>query len=182
MDTGPTSAHFHLDAVPTVDADAHLIGHFDIVWGAAEFGGQVAGGAFHLLLAAAQISRSPIRLPQAIQDRAFDAVLGIAVEGNVLGAVILCNGIEQAHDAGVNEVVEIDVDREAFVNTNGNRLHQRQVIEHDLIALLLRKLRSVRYRHTGSAHGFLPLSGFSFFGSPVWPTPTKVAALVPLSF
>ena len=39
--------------------------------------------------------------------------------------------------AGVNQVVEIHVHRQVFVYANGDRLDQRKVIEHDLIALFL---------------------------------------------
>ena len=105
---------------------------------ASKFGGQVARGALHLLLAAAQIARSPIQLAQAVEDGAFDAVLGVAVKRHVLGAVVFGHGIEQPHDAGVDQVVQIHVNRQVFVHTNGDRLYQRKVIEHDLVALFLR--------------------------------------------
>jgi hypothetical protein len=82
----------------------------------------------------------------------------------------------------VDEIVQIHVNRQVFVNTNGDRLYQRKVIEHDLIALLLRLFGSAAYGHTGGAHGFGPLSGFCFFGTAGLPDAAKVAALVPRSF
>jgi hypothetical protein len=36
----------------------------------------------------------------------------------------------------VDEIVQIDVNRQVFVNTNGDRLYQRKMIEYDLIAML----------------------------------------------
>jgi len=40
-------------------------------------GGQFASGGFHLFVAAAHIARSPIELPQTVENGALDAVLGI---------------------------------------------------------------------------------------------------------
>ena len=79
-------------------------------------------------------------------------MLGIAVKRYVLGAVVFRDGIEEAHDTSVNKVVQVHVNRQVFVNANGNRLDQRKVIEHDLIALFLRNVRLADCRHTDCVH------------------------------
>ena len=38
---------------------------------------------------------------------------------------------------GMNEIIEIHMYREIFMDPNGNRLHQRQVLQDDLVALRL---------------------------------------------
>ena len=43
----------------------------------------------------------------------------------------LGSGIEEAEDAGVNEVIEIDVDGEVLVNANSDRFDERQVFQND---------------------------------------------------
>jgi hypothetical protein len=108
-------------------------------------------------------------------------VLGVGVKCHVLGAVELGDSIEQTHDAGVDEIVQIHVNRQVFVNTNGDRLYERKVIENDLIAMFLRKLSPAERGHTGGAHGLRPLSGFCFLGIAGLPDAAKVAALVPRS-
>jgi len=46
----------------------------------------------------------------------------------------LGSGIEEAEDAGVNEVIEIDVDGEVLVNANSDRFDERQVFQNDGVA------------------------------------------------
>jgi hypothetical protein len=123
----------------------------------AQLARQIAGHRFHLFLPLAQIARRPIQLAQAVQNRALDAMLGISVKHHVLAAVVLDHGVEQAQHAGVNQIVQIHVDRQTFVNANGNRLHQREVVEHDLVALFVGDSRPLAYRHTCSSHRFVPL-------------------------
>ena len=97
-------------------------------------------------------------MAQAVQNCALDPVLGIRVESDVLRAVVLLHGIEQTHHTGVDQVVQIDVDRQVLVNANGNRLHQWNMVEYDLIAFLLRERTGVGGGHTCSLHVLDPLS------------------------
>ena len=64
-------------------------------------------------------------------------MLGIGVEQDVLAVIVLGHGVKQAHHAGVDQVVQIHMHRQAFMNPDGNRLHQRKVLEHNLIANLV---------------------------------------------
>jgi hypothetical protein len=82
------------------------------------------GDGVHLLLPFPQIARGPIELAQAIQDGALDAMLGVAVERHVLGGVVLGDGIEEPEYTGVDEIVQIHMHGEIFMNSNGDRLHQ----------------------------------------------------------
>ena len=115
---------FHLDAVPAIRAEAHLFGDFAFQRRASEFGGQCVGDGIHLLLAFAQIARSPVELAQAVENGALDAMLGISVEGHVLRRIVLGDGIEQPEYASVGEIVQIHMHGEVFMNANGDGLHQ----------------------------------------------------------
>ena len=151
------STHLQLHAAPAVQTDTEFVRYLHVVGSASQFRCQIAARALHLLLPPAQIARRPIHLPQTIQNGALDAVLGVAVEEHVLGPVIFGDGIEKAHDAGVDQVVEVHVNRQVLVHTNGNRLHQRKMVKYNLIpgnliASLLGQFGRSACRHTGSAH------------------------------
>ena len=81
-----------------------------------------------------QIPRRPIELPQAVQDRAFDAVLGVAVEYHLLLGVVLAGRVEQPQDAGVDQIVQIHMHRQILVHPDGDGFHQRQMVENDTIS------------------------------------------------
>jgi len=102
-------------------------------------------------------------LAQAVQNCALDAVFGVCVESDVLRAVVLLHGIEQAHHTGVNQIVQIDVDGQILVNANGNRLHQWNMVEYDLIAFLLRERTGVGGGHTCSLHVLDPLFACAWY-------------------
>ena len=97
-------------------------------------GGQFASGGFHLFVAAAHVARGPIELAQAVEDRALDAVLGIARKGNLFFGIVLAGGVEQAENAGVNQIVHIHVDRQVLMHANRDGFHQRQVFQHHAVA------------------------------------------------
>ena len=61
----------------------------------------------------------------------------------------------------MNQVVQIDVDGQVFVDTDGDRLDERQVIEHDLVALDTLARVSARWGKTSGAA--LVLGSVSFF-------------------
>jgi hypothetical protein len=81
----------------------------------------------------------------------------------------------------VNKVVQVYVNRQVFVNANGDRLDQRKVIEHNLIALFLRLLGFAGFGHTGGSHVFRPLFQ-TFLCAACLADASKIAARVPLSF
>jgi hypothetical protein len=117
-------------------------------------------------------------LPQAVQDSALDAVLGIGMEGHIFPRVVLGDGIEEPEHAGVSEIVQIHMHGKIFMNANGDRLHQRQVLEHDPVAHFLGDSRFLGCRHTGSPHAFVLFSDF-FRISGYFPDDLRNAALVP---
>ena len=78
---------------------------------------------------------------------------------DALGSVVFRNRIEQAHDAGVDEVVQVHMDRKTLVHPYGDRLHQWKMIEHNLVAAFPRNLLPA-YSHTSLPHRVCPLFRF----------------------
>ena len=112
-------------------------------------GGQIARGGLHLFVAAAHVARGPIELPQAIEDRALDAVLGVARKRYLFVGIVLAGGVEQAEDAGVHQIVHVHMDGQVLMHANGDGFHQRQMFQHDAVAAgqlgaLLRRARLAR--------------------------------------
>ncbi len=121
-------------AAPAFLIDAQLLRDFHFGGIALQGGGQLASGGFHLFVAAAHIARGPVELPQAVEDRALDAVLGVARKSNLFVGVVLAGGVEQAENAGVDQVVHIDVHRQVLVHANRDGFHQRQMLQHYAVA------------------------------------------------
>jgi len=128
-----------------------------------------------------ELARSPVHFAQAIQNRALDAVLGVSVEDDVLVAVVLQDGVEEAEHTGMNQVVQIDVDGESFVNAYRDRLHQRNMLEHDPVALLFGEFHPP-YGHTGSPHLLSPRFLVIFRAGSYRPACSKYADKWPLNF
>ena len=82
-----------------------------------------------LLLPLAQIARGPVELPQAVQDGALYAVLGIALENYFLVGIVFDCGIEQAQHARMHQIVQIHVYRQALMNPDRDGLHQRKILQ-----------------------------------------------------
>ena len=122
-----------------------------------EFRRKIAGQGVHLFLTPAEIAGCPVQLAQAVEDGALDAVFRIALEGHVLGAVELLNRIDQPQDAGMDQVLDVDMDREVLVHPNGDRLGQRKIFEHDPVTRFPPVSRPPADRRTSSLHRFLPL-------------------------
>jgi hypothetical protein len=66
---------------------------------------------------APQIAGCPIQLAQAIENRTLNAVLGITGEDNLLVRVVLRGGIEQPQNSRVNQIVQIDVNRQILTRS-----------------------------------------------------------------
>ena len=123
-------------AAPAVDVHAQLLRRLRIRWDCAAARRQFARRGFHLLVAAAHVARGPVELAQAIEDRALDAVLGVARKDDLFFGIVLAGGVEQAEDAGVNQIVQIDVHRQIFVHADGDGLDQRQMLQHHAVAAI----------------------------------------------
>ena len=76
---------------------------------------------------------------------------------DLLGGIVFRCCIKQTQDSGVNEVVEIDVHGEVLMNPDGDGLHERKVIEHNLVADRIRNFGSTPCcgRSYGASRGCL---------------------------
>lgn len=119
---------------PPVDIHTELRGYFSFGWSTLQGRRKIASGRFHLFVTPAHVTGGPIELAQAIEDRTLDAVLGIARKDDLFFGIILVGRVEQAKDAGMNQIVEIDVNREIFVNANGDGFYQRKMFQYHAVA------------------------------------------------
>jgi hypothetical protein len=71
----------------------------------------------------AQVPRRPIELPQAVQNRSLDAVLGVAVENHFLVGIVLTGGVEQPEDTGMDQIVQIHMDGQILVHPHRDCLY-----------------------------------------------------------
>ena len=95
------------------------------------------------------------QLPQAVENCAFDAVLGVSLEVHVLRCVKFVNRIEKTQYPGVDQVVEFDMHGQILVYADGDRLHQRKVIDDYLIARFEGIFFLPLHRHTLGRHVFV---------------------------
>ena len=77
-----------------------------------------------------QIPGRPVELPQAIEDRAFNAMFRIAGKRNLFFGIVFGRGVKQPENTRVNEIVEIDVNRQIFVNADRDCLYEGQMLQH----------------------------------------------------
>jgi hypothetical protein len=82
----------------------------------------------------AQVSRSPVELAQAVENRPFDAVLRIAGEHNLFVGTVLRYGIEQSENSRVDQVIQLNVDRQILMDTDRDGADEWEVFEDDPIA------------------------------------------------
>ena len=99
---------------------------------------ELSGNFFEFFVPLAKIARRPVHIAQAVENRALDTVLRVALKGNLLVVVILQGSIEKPHDSRVRQIVQIHVDRKVFINAHGDSTHERQVFQDQTIALGLR--------------------------------------------
>src|SRR5579872_2143807 len=119
---------------PPVDLDAELRRDLGLRRIALQRGRELPRSCLYLLMTPPQIARCPVQLPQTIENRSLDPVLGIARKGDLLGRIVLRRSIEQPQYPRMDQVIKIHVYRQVLVYANGNRLHQRQMLEYDAIA------------------------------------------------
>ena len=85
-------------------------------------------------MALAQIARGPVHVAQAVEDGAFNSVLGVALKADLFLAVVLHGRVEQADYTGVDQVLEIHMHRKVFIHSDGNRPDEGEVVEHKAVA------------------------------------------------
>ena len=74
-------------------------------------------------------------MPQAVQNGSTDAVLGVEVKHHFLFGIVFADGVEESQNAGMNQVVYFNLNRQIVANAVGDSLHQRQVFYDQRVAL-----------------------------------------------
>ncbi|KAG1191095.1 hypothetical protein G6F35_013828 [Rhizopus arrhizus] len=92
----------------------------------ADGGGGVAGAAVHR-------ARHPVAPPDFIDHRAADADRGVGLERGALVGVVAARGLDQAHHAGLDQVVDFDAGRQACGKVVGDAPHQVRVLGDHLV-------------------------------------------------
>src|SRR5689334_12203306 len=85
-------------------------------------------------MTAAQVARGPIQLAEAVEDGALDAMLGVTGKGNLFIGIELAGRIKKPEHAGMDQIVKINMDGKILVHPDGDRFHQRKMLEDDAIA------------------------------------------------
>src|SRR5581483_7550674 len=86
-------------------------------------------------MTAPQIARSPIQLPQAVENRALDTVFGIARKCDLLIGIEFAGRIEETKNTRMNQIIQVDVHGQVFMHSHGDGFDQRKMLEDDAIAL-----------------------------------------------
>ena len=102
-----------------------------------QLGLQLLDRLFQAARLAAQVARAPVHVAQAVEDGAPNTELGVGGEAHILAGVVLVHGIDQSHDAGMQQVVERNVLRQPLMNAAGDVFHLRQLLQQQLIGAAL---------------------------------------------
>src|SRR6185369_7577800 len=86
---------------------------------------------------APQVARTPVHLPQTIQDRSPDAKLGVGPELDVLAVVELLQRINQPQHAGVYQVLQGHVAGQTVVNPARNVTDLRQLFHQQPLTFII---------------------------------------------
>src|SRR6266540_5757778 len=86
-----------------------------------------------LLLASAEISRSPVHLAQAVEDRPADADPGVLAEGHFVRGAEAPGGVHESNASRLNQVVKLHEAGQPAQNVARNLLHLRQVVEDKVV-------------------------------------------------
>jgi len=112
----------------------HLRGHLGLARGVPHPGHQHPDGLFDGAALPAQLARTPVESPQAVQNRSPDAELRITAKLHLLGGIELGEGIHQPHHTGRNHILDVHMLGQALVNAAGEKAHDGQVLEqHPLL-------------------------------------------------
>jgi hypothetical protein len=77
-------------------------------------------------------ARHPVERAELVEDGALDAELGVGLELAVLLGVVLLDRVHEPDDAGVVEVVEVDVRGQPHGDAVDDVADERGVLENDL--------------------------------------------------
>ena len=79
-------------------------------------------------------ARHPVDRAELVDDRALDPGDGVGLELEAAVEVELVDGVDQPEDAVADEVGLLDVLRQPDGDAAGDELHQRRVVEDQLVA------------------------------------------------
>lgn len=110
-------------------------------------------------------------MSQTIEDRSFDAVLGVTREKDVLLRIEFRHRIEQAQTSCPYEILQIHMNRQIFVHSNRDRLHERKMLQNNLIPAghLVVPLRGRDIFHLYRTSLFLALPPYTAVGRSIFP-------------
>ncbi len=97
---------------------------------------QIAVGLFDAASLAAQMPRAPVHFAEAVQDGAANAELGVGFQLHVLAGIEFLHGVDQADNAGVNQIFERNMRGQPVMDAPGDIAHLRKVFEQQALALL----------------------------------------------
>ena len=84
-------------------------------------------------VALAEIAGSPIQLAETVENGAANPMLGIRAEGDFLVGGVLGGRIEQAHHAGVNQVIEFYVYCQGLLHMRRDGVHEVEMLGDEFI-------------------------------------------------
>src|SRR6266478_2751382 len=117
-----------------VKVDAHLTGDFIFVGRASKPTGKLAVGGIDEAAFAAQLTRAPVEFAETVEDGAADAELGVRTELHVLREIELVESVDESDDAGMDQVFEGHVARQALVNAAGDVADLGKLFHQDALA------------------------------------------------
>ena len=122
------------DAVQFLHRDAHLGGDLGLGGGAAELRLQRGVGTLHGAGLLPHRAGDPVQGPQLVDHRAPDAGdrVGLELDGPL--GVELLDGVDQSEDPGGDEVGLLDIGRQPDADPARDVLHQRRVVQDQLLA------------------------------------------------
>jgi hypothetical protein len=116
------------------DRKAQRICEFGFTWGSAEVTLQTKFGFLAESNKPANGPRQRIKLAEVVENRSPDAVIGQCFEQALAVWLKPINGLNEAEDAGLKEVVELNLAMTANLRSSGKQAHQRQMLEDQLLA------------------------------------------------
>ena len=123
-----------LARVELLDADAQALGDLLVIGRAAQLRLEAAGGVAQLVREPAHVARERVARAQVVEHRAADAELGEGLEAIDAARVEALGGLHQADDARRDQVVDLDVRRQAARQPAGDLLDVGKELRRVLVA------------------------------------------------
>ena len=141
-----------------VEGEVEIGGDFRLGGRTSEFVAEAGRGGFDLAGLAAQIARAPVEFAEAVEDGAADAELGVGLELDLAAFVVAGERIDEAEDAGVDEILDGNVLGKAVMNVAGDVAHLRHLFQEDAVAYFLvdgwRRVVGLRFFMAGPGDNF----------------------------